>query len=376
MRIAVNTRLLLKDRLDGIGWFSYETLRRITRAHPEHEFIFIFDRKYDEEFIFSENVRPVVVGPPARHPVLWYLWFEWSVNRVLRKEKPSLFVSPDGYLPLASDIPGIAVIHDINFFHRPEDLPVSSQRYYNYFFPRFAAKAQMLGTVSEYSKEDICRSYGIECRKVDVLYNGINELYVPLTPERINAVRKSRTGGLPYFIYIGTLHPRKNIPGMLKAYERFREKAGNDFRLVIVGEKMFMTSEIDTVLDDMVYRNEVIFTGRLDPEDLHELLASAEALVFVPFFEGFGIPMVEAMKCGVPVIASDATSLPEVSGGAALHCKPADIETIANNMLRVSSDASLRNELARKGKKRAEMFSWDQTAGKFWQLIEKVMPHA
>ncbi len=141
MRIAVNTRLLLKDRLDGIGWFTYETLKRITRLHPEHEFIFLFDQPFDPGFIFSENVRPVVAGPPARHPVLWYLWFERTLPRILEREKAGLFVSPDGYLSLNSRVPSVPVIHDINFLHRPGDLPWSTRYYYNRFFPRYAARA-------------------------------------------------------------------------------------------------------------------------------------------------------------------------------------------------------------------------------------------
>ena len=98
MRIAVNTRLLLKDKLEGIGWFTFETLKRITKNHPEHEFIFLFDRPYDKEFIFSENIIPVVIQPPARHPFLWYLFFEWSIPAALKKYKADIFISPDGWL--------------------------------------------------------------------------------------------------------------------------------------------------------------------------------------------------------------------------------------------------------------------------------------
>ena len=376
MRIAVNTRLLLKDRLDGIGWFSYETLRRITVRHPEHEFIFLFDRKFDPEFIFSSNVRGVITGPQARHPVLWYFWFEWSVPRILRKERADLFVSPDGYLPLRGTVPSVAVIHDINFLHRPGDLPLSSRWYYNHYFPEFARRAKRIGTVSEYSKADICRSYGVEPSKISVLYNGINEHYKPVSDREKQAARDRTTGGTPYFIYIGTLHPRKNIPGLLKAYDLFREETGSAYRLVIVGEKMFMTSEIDRTFSGMKHRAEVIFTGRMDPAELQQVLASAEALVFVPFFEGFGIPVIEAMKCGVPVIASDATSLPEVAGGAALLSGPEDFRAIANHMRQVTTDPGLRSGLVSSGLKRAENFSWDRTADKFWDLIENTVNDA
>ncbi len=153
---------------------------------------------------------------------------------------------------------------------------------------------------------------------------------------------------MPYFVFIGTLHPRKNIPGLLKAFELFRQLHEKPFRLVIVGEKKFMTSDIDRTLSGMKHRDDVIFTGRMNPASLHRTLASAEALTFVPYFEGFGIPVIEAMKCGVPVIASGTTSLPEVSGGAALLCAPDDHEGIARQMMTVVTDDAKRKELVGK----------------------------
>ncbi len=119
LKIAVNTRLLLPDKMEGIGYFAYETLLRITRAHPDVEFHFLFDRPYDSSFIFSDNVKPVVLFPPARHPFLWYWWFEWSVAGYLKKNKFDLFLSPDGYCSLSSDTPTLAIQHDIAFEHYP-----------------------------------------------------------------------------------------------------------------------------------------------------------------------------------------------------------------------------------------------------------------
>src|SRR6056297_1014646 len=144
MRIAVNVRLLLKDKLEGIGWFTYENLKRITQAHPEHEFIFIFDRPYDKSFIFSNNIKPIVVSPPTRHPLLIMTWFELQIPRILKKYKADVFLSPDGFLSLQTEIPQIGVIHDINFAHRPQDIPGAFRKYYNYYFPRFAKKATRL----------------------------------------------------------------------------------------------------------------------------------------------------------------------------------------------------------------------------------------
>jgi glycosyltransferase involved in cell wall biosynthesis len=376
MKIAVNTRLLIKNRLEGIGWFTYETLSRICRSHPEHEFLFIFDRKFDKEFIFSDNVKAVIIPPPARHPILWYIWFEHSIPKILEKEKADIFVSPDGYLSLKTKVPSVAIIHDINFYHRPDDLPFLTRNYYNHFFPRFAHKSNRLGTVSEYSREDIHNSYGVENSIIDVIYNGVNEFYKPLNNNEIQNVKDEITGGIPYFIFIGSLHPRKNIPNLLKAYELFRQTYKNPFRLVIVGEKMFMNSEIDLVLSRMKYNSEVIFTGRLEQEKLRRVLASAIAMTFIPYFEGFGIPVLEAMSCGVPVIASNETSLPEVADDAALLCSPDDLPAIAECMYRFATDDNLRKLYIERGLRRSSEFSWDISAGKFWDLIEKTMQDA
>lgn len=373
MRIAVNTRLLLSDKLDGIGWFSYETLKRICRSHPEHDFFFLFDRKYSEEFVFSENITPIIVRPVTRHPVLWFLWLELSIPFVLKKIKADVFVSPDGFISLRSKIPSLTVIHDINFFHRPKDLPFCSRTYYNYFFPKFAVKANRIGTVSEFSANDIAKCYQISKSKIDVLYNGVNAKYSPVEESVIQDVRKKYTKGFPYFIFVGTLHPRKNIVNMLKGYELFRQCNPGNVKMIIVGEKMFMTREVDNVLSLMKYANDVIFTGRLIPDELHRVLASALAMTFLPFFEGFGIPLIEAMKCGVPVIASRVSSLPEVAGDAALYCDPWKISEIYKAMGKMAENEALRVSLVRKGNERVKKFSWDNSAKKFWNLIEKVL---
>lgn len=373
MRIAVNTRLLLKDRLDGIGWFNYETLRRICRSHPEHEFIFLFDRPWHPDFIFEKNVKAVVIGPPSRHPFLWFLWFEFSVPRALRKYKADLFLSPDGYISLRSKCPSLTVIHDINFFHRPKDLPLLSRWYYNFFFPLFARKAKRIGTVSEFSKQDIATSYHIPPEKIDVMYNGANELYVPTDLNSRKIFRGIISDGKPYFIFIGTLHPRKNLANLLRAFESFRNASGKEFILLIVGARFFLTSELEKVHKSMKFKKDVIFTGRLGARELANALAAAEALVFVPFYEGFGIPLIEAMNCDIPVIASNVTSLPEVAGDAAIYVNPSDVGDIAAAMKRIVFEPGLREDLISKGRIRRLRYSWDKTAKELWEMIEKVL---
>lgn len=370
MKIVVNTRLLIKNKLEGIGWFTFEILKRVCNLHPEHEFIFLFDRKYSDEFIFSENIRPIVINPPARHPVLWYMWFEFSVHRILKKEKPDLFISPDGFLSLRTNVKSVSVIHDINFFHRPMDLPFSSRYFYNKFFPQYARKAHKIITVSEFSKNDISSSYNIEKEKIAVVYNGSNELYAPVGEGIKFFVKEKYTQGEDFFIYIGSMHPRKNITGLFRAFELFKQQTKNRCKLVIVGEKMFMTESIYKCINTLSCKDDIIFTGRLVPEALHEILASAYAMTFVPFYEGFGIPALEAMYCDVPVICSSTSSLPEVTGDAALYVNPDSDNSIAEAMRTIFENRDLRSRLIEKGRKQREKFSWDKTAAKFWAAIE------
>ena len=370
MVIAVNTRLLQKEKLEGIGWFTRETLLRITRNHPDHQFIFIFDRPYDDEFIFSDNVTPVVIPPATRHPVLWYWWFQVQIPRVLKKYKVDLFLSPDGYLSLTTKVKQLAVIHDINFAHRPKDLPWLTAKYYNYFFPKFSRRAKRLATVSYYSKEDIVRTYKLDPDKVDVVYNGVNTLYTPTTELEQQATRKKYTDGDSYFLYIGSLHPRKNICGLLRAYDAFRTTVEKPIKLVITGGGMFKTREIEKTYEGMRHKDDVVFTGRLSTKDLHQVLGAALSLTFVPYFEGFGIPVIEGMSAGIPVICSNTTSLPEVGGNAVLYSDPYEVSQIKDAMVRVAEDADLRNELIEKGREQLKKFSWDKTAEQLWGSIQ------
>lgn len=373
MRIAVNTRLLLKGKLEGIGWFTFETLKRMTQNHPEHEFIFIFDRPFDPDFIFSENVTPVVIGPPARHPFLFYIWFDFRIPKILKKYKADLFLSPDGYLSLRTNVPQLAVIHDINFVHRPDDLPWLIEKYYNFFFPRFARIAKRIATVSFYSKEDIARSFKISYDKIDVVYDGINHIFKPLSEKEKTEVRNKYSGGSEYFLFVGALHPRKNVSGLLNAFDAFKMDSDNNIKLIIVGGEMHKTGDIFETYANMRYKNDVIFTGRVATSDLHDIFGAALALTFVPFFEGFGIPVVEAMTAGVPVLCSNTTSIPEVGGNAVIYADPMKIDQITDAMLKLANDKELRKELIEKGFEQKNKFSWDETAHLLWESVKRTM---
>ncbi len=373
MVIVVNTRLLIKNRLEGIGWFTFESLKRITKNHPEHHFIFAFDREFDAEFIFSNNITPIVITPQARHPFLYYIWFEYSITHLLRDMKADLFLSTDGYLSLRTPVKQLGVIHDINFKHYPNDLPYFERKYYNHFFSKYAHKATRLCTVSEYSKADIVKEFAINPSKIDVVYDGVNEQFTPVTLLESNAVKEKYTQGSDYFVFVGALHPRKNIARLMQAFDAFKKSHSSTVKLVIVGKKMWWTNEIESTYESMQHKAEVIFTGRLSSEDLNRVIASALALTYVTYFEGFGIPILEGFRCETAVITSNVTSMPEVAGDAALLVDPFSVESIKDAMLLIARDAPLRKSLIEKGKIKRIQFSWDKTADLLWESVEKTI---
>ena len=366
MIIAINTRFLLPTKMEGFGWFTYEVVKRMVENHPEHTFLFFFDRAYDNRYLFAPNVVPIVLRPPARHPILFILWFEFAVKRALKKYKADVFLSPDGYLSLRSQVPQVNVIHDLNFVHYPKDLPWSSRVYYNYFFPKFAKKAKHIVTVSNYTKQDLIDTYQVPESKITVAWNGANDVFAPLAEDDIAHVRNHLTHDKPYFLFVGSIHPRKNVKRLIESYLKYREK-DTSFDLVVVGEPMWKhNQELLALKHDSIH-----YTGHLTIQKLVRVMGAAACFVYVPYFEGFGIPLVEAMRCGIPLISGNLTSLPEVVGDAALLVDPFSVEDITNAMIQISENETLRNELARKSLERSVVFTWDKTAETIWEVIKR-----
>lgn len=371
MIIAVNTQTLLKDKLEGLGSFTDEILRRMVRNHLEHKFIFIFDRDWDSSFIYADNVIPIKTFLPSRHPALWYTRFEFSIPNIIKRYKANLFLSTDGYIPVHPQVRTYDVIHDIGFVHDTQSQPLIINKYYNRYFPLFAHNAHRLGTVSEYSKADIVRTWGINPDKIDVIYNGVKTVFSPLADNEQADVRNRITDGHPYFVFVGSLNQRKNVEGLLRAFDLFKQKGDFPHRLVVVGECMWSMSSIDGEIERMEHADDVIFLGRLQPADLRDVVASADALVLPSFLEGFGVPIVEAMNCDVPVITSNCTSMPEVAGNAGLLINPHSDDEIANAMLQIATNAELRAQLIDNAKVQRQKFSWDKSAVDLWNGMMK-----
>ena len=373
MRIAINTRLLVKGKMDGIGWFTYETARRIVASHPEYTFYLFFDRRPPAEFAsMGSTAIPVVLCPQARHPVLWWMFFELAVPWALKHYRIDLFLSPDGMMPLHPSVPTLTVIHDINFEHAPDNLKASHQRYMTHFFRRFAQNATRIATVSEYSRGDIAGTYGVEPSKIDVVYDGAHSNYRPHSEAEKEAVRKRFTGGSPYLIFISTILKRKNLANLLIAFDKVKATDDRGLKLVVVGNRVWWQDELAAAWDAMRYQSDVIMPGHVEPEELAALLSASEALVYPSHFEGFGIPILEAMYAETAVVCSNTTSMPEVGGDAVLYANPADPDDIAHAISLLRNN-ELREEMIEKGRSQRTKYSWDNTANALWASMMRTL---
>jgi len=364
--IGINARNILGSKMEGFGNYSYELIRRITKNHPEQSFVLFFDRAVDPKFEFSSNVQTVVLYPPTRHPLLWIFWFEWSLKRALKKHHIDLLWSPDGFCSLRSSVPQIATIHDLNFEHYPKDLPWLVSRYFRFFFPKFARKAKRILTVSNFSKQDIIQTYGISSTKIFVVYNGISDEFRELSSEEISETRQQYTNGKPYFLFVGSLHPRKNIQRLVQAFSEF-SRVNSEIDLVIVGNAMWRQEAFNLSKET---KTRVHFLGHLSTSELSHVTGAAFALSYVPYFEGFGIPLVEAMRCGVPIISADTSCLPEIAGDAAIYCDPFSTSDIAKKMNELAKDETLHSSLSKNAISRSGHFSWDRAAEEVWDLLK------
>nr|WP_294898388.1 glycosyltransferase family 1 protein [uncultured Pedobacter sp.] len=366
MRIAVNTRLLIKNQLEGIGRFTFESLRRLVLSHPEVQFIFCFDRKFDSSFIFASNVKGIVIYPQARHPFLYYIWFQYRLKKILEQEKVDLLLSPDGFLPLNTNVKTLSVIHDIAFEHFNNGVDWLHQRYYKYYFPKFAKQASRIITVSQFTKADLVKTYQLNPAKIDVVYNGVSSVF-----KQTDRKLKDKT---PYFIYVGAIHPRKNVLNLLKAFEQFKiQNPEFTHQLILVGRKSWQLSAIVKYLKAMKFKSDVLFNKNIDDEDLNLLLNNATALIYPSVFEGFGLPVIEGFSCGTPVITSKNTAMEEIAQGAAHLFDAEDVNELTEKMYQQASGKAENQEKINLGFALAKQYNWDRSAAQIWQSILKTI---
>lgn len=373
MTIAINAIFLQKGQLEGYGYFVQEIVRRWVAQYPQHQFVLVFDRPADPLFRFADNVTLVEVGPPARHALGFLYWYNLRLLMALRKYKPDVLVQPYGFCSITTSIPQLMVVHDLSFKHYPQFVPVYHRWFYQLFTGSFIHKATQLATVSDFSAKDIIQQYPKAAGKTNIVYSAAKPFFQPLDYEAKAAVKAQYANDCEYFLFTGGIHPRKNLLNLLKAFSVFKKWQRSNMKLLVVGRKAWQYEDVLEKLSTYKFRDDVVLLDYLDEQALAKITASAYAAVYPSFWEGFGVPIVEAMQSGVPIITANTSAMPETGGDAALYADPADPNTIGQLMIQIYRDEQLRSRLITKGLEQAQRFSWERTANLLWQSLEKAM---
>ncbi len=369
MRIAINTRFLISNKLEGIGWFTWEVAKELVANHPEHHFIFLFDRPFAPKFIPADNVEGIIVQPPARHAILWWWWFEMAIPKVLSRHKIDVFLSPDSYCSLRSKVPSVMVCHDIAFCHYPKQVPFHGRVFYKYFVPKYLKRANRIISVSDFTKQDIIRQYQTPSEKIAVACNGVRSVFRVVSEIEKVKVKQQYSQGEDYFFYLGSVHPRKNLARLIQAFDQFKTASSSPIKLLIGGRMAWQTTAIEQALANAQHRSDIHLLGYLDDSQLAKILGSAIALTYPSIFEGFGVPLLEAMYAEVPILTSNTSSLPEVAGDAAILVDPRSIDSISRGMQTLYESPSTQAALIKKGQLQRQKFSWKRAASIVWDNI-------
>jgi glycosyltransferase involved in cell wall biosynthesis len=311
------------------------------------------------------------VSPPARHPLLWKYWYDVKVAMLLRKLKADVFFSPDGQCSLTTGVPQCVVIHDLGFLHHPEGYKKSHWLYLRKYTPKFIKKAIRIVTVSHFSKSDIISRYKTNKEKIDIVYNGVKQIFQPSGLDQGNFIKEKYANGSEYFLYVGAIHPRKNLVNVLKAFSIFKRRLKSSMKLVLAGRLAWKNEEFLHAMNTYKYKEDVVLTGYLEENEIVRLMGAAYALVYPSLCEGFGVPVIEAMACGVPVLTSKNSSMQEIGEDAAIYFDPYNIDDIADKLMRIYKDENERKELIKKGFIVAKKYTWQRTADAVWEALVK-----
>lgn len=367
MRVGVDARLMYYQPA-GISRYTWHLLQAIAQLDTDDEFITFQHRNHRTSLIQQPNFRRATLYAPAHHRLEQYI-----LAVELLRFKLDLLHSTDFIPPLHATVKSIITVHDLAFLHYPHFLTRESAAYYGQIDKAITRAAHII-VPSEHTKQDLVAQLGAPPEKVSVIYEAANPLFRPLPVAP--ALQEMRTKyGLPetFALFVGTIEPRKNINGLLQAFYHLRSRyALKEVGLVIAGGRGWLYDEVMELVKTLNLEQNTFFLGRVPDEDLLKLYVAARCCVHPAYYEGFGLPPLEAMACGTPTIVSNVSSLPEVVGDAALLVDPRDVEEMAVAMHRILTDDDLHAELTEKGLQRARVFSWEKAARRTLEVYGKV----
>ncbi len=364
MRIAIDARLVSYIE-GGTSRYTVSLVRAMAALGTSHELVVLEGRKSKGNPGWPEDVERRLLRTPPHHR-----YEQMALPLELLALGADLLHSPDFIPPFRRPCRSVITIHDLAFLRYPDLLTPESSRYYGQV-GRAVKSADQVIAVSEATRRDVLELLKADLAKVTVVYEAAGDDCVPLPEAEVAAHR--RRLGLPerFILFVGTIEPRKNVPVLLKAFARTWKKLR--VPLVVVGRKGWLYDEVFRTKEALGLGDEVTFVGPVNGGQLVYYYNAADCLVLPSLYEGFGLPVLEAMACGKPVVTSNVSSLPEIVGDAGLTVAPADEEGLADAIVKVLSDDGLSGYLSQQGLRRARRFSWDRAARETFAVYRKAL---
>lgn len=377
MLIGVDASRVTRAQRTGTEAYSVHLIRALIETGGEHQF-----RLFTPAPLSPDVIQRLGLGTPMRgqanssyevrvipFPRLWtHVRLAWEVSHY----PPDVLFVPAHVLPLVCPVPAVVTVHDLGYLHYPETHHRFDRWYLDWTTRRHAHLAACVVADSEATRADLIRHYQADPDRIVTIYPGREASLTRVDdPQAVAAVMARYGIKGDYLLYLGTLQPRKNLIRLVEAFARL-QPLKFDLRLVFAGKKGWLYDDLFARVESLDLKDRVVFAGYIDDDDKAPLLSGALALVYPSLYEGFGLPVLEAMACGVPVLTSNVSSLPEVAGSAALLVDPLDVNAIADAVSRLINDVDLRNTLVERGYAQIAKFSWAKTAHEVLQVLESV----
>lgn len=370
MIIAVNTRLQKDEQPEGYEQFLFGILNRLTKKYPQHRFLYIFDKAYDEKSIFAKNVLPIIAGPETSNSLRLQYWLNYKIPALLRKHKADVFVSMEGICSLRTKLPQCLLVCDLGFLQQPQLIKRSQVRFFKKFTASFLAKAKSIATVSEFFKSSLVNQYKISAADVAVIKPGIDAIFKPIDWEEKERIKEKYTEEKAYFLFSGDSNRYSNLIKLLKAFSFFKKRQKSNMMLLIAGKT---DESFKKELKTYKFRSDVLLLENLQPLELAAITGAAYTLVYPVLYTAFAMPVLQAMQCAVPVVTSNTGALPSICGEAALYCNPGDFKDIAENMMLAFKNETKAGELVKTSNDLLQQNRWDNAADLLMQCILKAV---
>lgn len=380
MKIAFDAQLLMKGEKTGIGWCAENILKKMPQ-YSMHEYqLDCFTLGYSAEQL--ENVKKYSSLGFKINKCTWFhdviyrmIWNFFSVPYFIFFGKSADVTLFFNYvIPPGVKGKKVSFVYDMAYKAHPETVRVKTRELLNIALMKSCKRADHIITISEFSKNEIIKYLDIPEKKISIMPCGVDSLlYHPnYSEQEVNDVKEKLKIDRDYFLYLGTLEPRKNIERLIQAYTQLKKEQPDAPKLVIAGKKGWMYEHIFETVRSLHMEKTIIFTGYIEEKDAPKLIKGAEIFLFPSIYEGFGMPPIEAMACGTPVVVSNVSSLPEVVGEAGILVDPMSVDSIKDGMKKLFEDESLRKEMSIRGIERAKLYTWDSAAKILYEVFEQL----